>query len=536
MKNIKFNIKCLAIVLAVSFSLMAAGCSDSDDLPPPSPPAPTSGTLNGTADDGTKPLDEYVEITITPTGGGDSVVVQCDANGAYSTSLTAGTYDLTATRPGYANYSSSELEIKGGETTTHDFSMTALAANTYIGTSNCVMCHATKVATFVNSAHPYKLNKVVNDTEPTYPFSAISNGFEMLKQGVTDNTLGTPTSYADISYVIGGFGWKARWMDANGYIITGDAVQYNLINNTMSAYHAGEVDKPYNCGNCHTTGWKHFDETNNPNRQDNLPGIDGTFSQPGIQCESCHGAASTHAQTKLAADITKIATARTTADFLAADMAYGKPVACSECHTRDGEKDYSTYVSKFTTVSGLDIPGGRIQSSGDPELIRHHEQYDEILAVNPASPESGSTRTNLSSAMWNCLTCHNTHTTTVYQDISGDPPGAANLNSDCMVCHPTNDPNLAKTFSMKGLTCMNCHMPKMVKSATSTAAVGTGPVLGDIKVHLFKIDMTKDSETEQFSGGFANPWITKKFACLTCHNGVTAHDRSTIDDTGYDFH
>ena len=148
--------------MAVSFSLMAAGCSDSDDLPPPSPPTPTSGTLNGTADDGTKPLDEYVEITITPTGGGDSVVVNTDANGAYSASLTPGKYDLTATRPGYANYSLSELEIKSGESTIHNFSMTALAANTYIGSSNCVMCHETKVATFVNSAHPYKLNKVVN--------------------------------------------------------------------------------------------------------------------------------------------------------------------------------------------------------------------------------------------------------------------------------------------------------------------------------------------------------------------------------------
>jgi hypothetical protein len=516
MKSSKIRFYNLAFVLAVAFALVVAGCHGSNA------PAPANGTLSGTADDGTNPLDEYVEVTIVPDGGGTPVIVQSDNSGAYSASLAEGTYDLTATRPGYDNYSITGLTVTSGQTTTHDFSMSALAANTYIGSADCAVCHAANYATFLNTGHNFKLNQVVNATEPTYPFSSITNGFLMIddEDGVTDNTLGTPNDYGDISYVIGGFGWKARWIDADGYIVTGSAVQYNLADGSMSAYHDDEVDKVYNCGNCHTTGWKHVDPTLNPTGQDGLPGMDGTFDQTGVQCESCHGAGSTHAQTQLATDITKNATARTTADFLASDMAFGKPVACSECHTRDGEKDYPTYVSAYETAAGVtDAEGGRIASSGTPPLIRHHEQYDELLGVDPAAPASGSTKSvAFQSAKFDCITCHNTHTTTIYQDVSGDAPGAANLNSDCLACHPGN---AITSGGMTGLNCIDCHMPFMVKSAINNFVPGVGddrPVLGDIRTHIFSIDLTKDPATEQFSGGFANPWITGEYACRSCHS------------------
>ena len=53
--------------------------------------------------------------------------------------------------------------------------------------------------------------------------------------------------------------------------------------------------------------------------------------------------------------------------------------------------------------------------------------------------------------------------------------------------------------------------------------MGTGPATGDIRTHIFKIDLSKDPATMQITsdGKFAYPWITKTFACDTCHNGVT---------------
>lgn len=393
------------------------------------------------------------------------------------------------------------------------------AVLTYIGSAACSggSCHAAIYDTFVKSGHNYKLNKVVSNTMPVYPFSNITAALGLVndEDGVTDNTLGTPTSYADISYVIGGYGWKARFIDKDGYIVTGSEVQYNLATNTVSAYHDNEIDKKYNCGNCHTTGWKRttdattFDFRNRAT-QDDLPGMDGTFALQGIQCESCHGAGSTHAQTKSRSDITKVATARTTSDFLASDMAYGKPVACSECHTRDGEKDYPTYVSAFTTASGLDIEGGRINATDN--LIKHHEQYDELLGIDPSDITNGSTRTSsFTAAKSDCTGCHNPHATTEYQDISGHTPGVA---ATCESCHAGTTISVS---SMANFDCKECHMPKMVKSAVKTFTGTDSPDLGDIKTHILKIDLTNSTQYTT-DGKYAYPWITVDYACRRCHS------------------
>ena len=81
---------------------------------------------------------------------------------------------------------------------------------------------------------------------------------------------------------------------------------------------------------------------------------------------------------------------------------------------------------------------------------------------------------------------------------------------------------------------MQCHMPTMAKSAVGHAPVGTGPALGDIATHVFRINL--DVEAEQFTegGGFSYPQITYAFACRKCHNGVDAFDRP--NSGGYTFH
>jgi len=379
----------------------------------------------------------------------------------------------------------------------------------------CAECHETKYEDFIQSGHPYKLNKVVNDSVPTYPFSDISGALEQVtdEDGVTDNSLGTPADYSEVSYVIGGYGWKARWIDSDGYIVTGTAVQYNTEDGSFSAYHDNEVDKPYNCGNCHTTGWAHFDAVDNPERQDGLPGMDGTFvMNGGIHCESCHGAALVHVISEDAADVTRIATGRTTAEFMAADMAYNLPVACGECHTRDGEHDYPAYVSAYETASGQnDVLGGRIIAKGG--LAQHHEQYDELLGVNPDTLiASGVT----------CISCHDPHATTKYQDDADNTSSGPGVKITCTTCHPS------VTFSVNAhatQNCIDCHMPKTAKSAikTDSAPGGLGAdTFGDIRGHIFRIDLSKDPATEQISGNYMYPWLARDFACGYCHADTAA--------------
>lgn len=60
-----------------------------------------------------------------------------------------------------------------------------------------------------------------------------------------------------------------------------------------------------------------------------------------------------------------------------------------------------------------------------------------------------------------------------------------------------------------------------MKSVVGHAAVGTGLITGDIKSHIFRIDLTADAQFTE-GGAFAYPRITGEFACKTCHNDEEA--------------
>ena len=147
----------------------------------------------------------------------------------------------------------------------------------YVGSEGCGYCHTERYGELRRSGHPYKLNRVVDGQPPVYPFSEVPS---------PPNGL----SWDDISYVIGGFGWKARFIGLDGYIITeGGNNQFNLATGEWVDYHTDEK-KPYDCGRCHTTGYQA------DGHQDGLEGINGQWAEPGIGCEACHGPGSLHAR------------------------------------------------------------------------------------------------------------------------------------------------------------------------------------------------------------------------------------------------
>ena len=125
----------------------------------------------------------------------------------------------------------------------------------YVGSEKCGQCHADEYSSFQVSGHPWKLKTA-----------------EVAK----DNPLPLPEGYTwdDISYVVGGYKWKARYLDEDGYIITTTGGepgknQYNMMVGTWSDYHPGE-EKKYDCGKCHTTGYS------SEGNQGDLEGIVGT--------------------------------------------------------------------------------------------------------------------------------------------------------------------------------------------------------------------------------------------------------------------
>ncbi len=510
-----------------------------------SPLPGTAIAVTGNVSTQAGPLDRFSAVWFVPAGAaaGSEIYADVAADGSYMAELDEGDYTAYASRPGYEDEMVDPFTVTEGAANTLDFVLDEVPDDEYIGSADCGVCHTVEYASFKQTGHPFKLNKVENGTQPTYPFTTLNGVLQRIfddDQDIvggladpgpgTDNGLGTPVTWDDISYVIGGYYWKARFVDQAGAIVTGTEVQYNFATDDMVAYHNNEANKKYNCGNCHTTGWRRYDADLNDARQDGLTFMDGTFHDGGIQCESCHAAGAAHA--KFRGGVVRDAAPRSLAVLTADDAGYGEAVACGECHTRDGERDYPSYASAFDTallgpdgVPGTiddvedtrpDEMGGRIAASGG--LVRHHEQYDEAIGIDPdtllTTRSAGFLATH-----GDCNTCHNPHGSSVNVDnpLYTGMPGVDKTNDGCVGCHPDYAPAL-RSGGMLNLQCIDCHMPYMAKSATTVPGEAERPTVGDVSSHIFTIAL--DSTQPQFTddGKYAYPMIDEDWACATCHN------------------
>lgn len=266
----------------------------------------------------------------------------------------------------------------------------------YIGSEQCALCHQEKYNTFIESGHPYKLSKVENGVAPTFPFTQLDYLPPYFQ-----------SDWSNVSYVIGGFAWKYRFVDANGYIYTGTDAQYNFLDESIVGYHADEDPgtKKYDCGRCHTTGWKSVADGGTP--QDGLPGMDGEFFAGGIHCEQCHGMGSDHARSMSKDDITK----------------NRESTECGKCHYRN--EDHTIAAS-----------GG---------FIKHHEQYDEMISAGHAEVS--------------CNDCHDPHVTVKHGQTGG-------IIKECTECH-TDMKNATHGFGSNVATCTTCHLPYATKSGAA---------------------------------------------------------------------
>jgi len=208
-------------------------------------------------------------------------------------------------------------------------------ANAYIGSTACGSCHADQLGEVRASGHPHKLNAVVNGERPTDPLLTLP---ENPPAGLV---------WDDIAFVLGGFGWKVRFItgeEGNYNVVVGEDVQWNIPTEEWVDYH---VDRPtaynYGCFVCHTTG---PDEATN------------TFAEPGVSCEACHGPGRMHAITQNPADIVVDTSGE----------------QCGSCHNRNG----------------IDAPA---PASGG--FIRHHEQYNEMRSAGHKELD--------------CILCHDAH-------------------------------------------------------------------------------------------------------------------------------
>ncbi|MCK5539236.1 MAG: hypothetical protein KAI79_20605, partial [Bacteroidales bacterium] len=132
-------------------------------------------------------------------------------------------------------------------------------AQTYVGSGECKMCHSTNYNDWAASGHPYKFTVTPENVGPVYPAEAInfqSQWIENLGNGTHD--------WGNVAGVIGGYGWKARFVGTDGHIIgtAGSAFSTGLGHNQFNFrggenhgwvdYHpADEKIYNYGCFKCH---------------------------------------------------------------------------------------------------------------------------------------------------------------------------------------------------------------------------------------------------------------------------------------------
>ncbi len=343
----------------------------------------------------------------------------------------------------------------------------------YVGSTACQQCHSDTYDVFMLSGHPYKLNKVVDGQPPEFPFTEVAN---------------PPDGYTwdDISYVIGGYNWKARFIDLDGFIITGAdenaTTQYNFANAVVGndaswiGYHAGEADKVYDCGPCHTTGYSPYPPDVH---QDDLEGLIGTWTEPGIRCEECHGPGGNHVS-----DPHGVA--------MQVDRSSEQ---CGECHVRGG-------------AEAVNASGG---------FIKHHEQYEELFQSKHLTLE--------------CVDCHDPHAGVVQLRQAELPT----TRTQCESCHFEQDKYQDSEVHIAiAVECIDCHMPRITKSAVGNADMFTG----DIRTHLMAIDPDQIGQFTE-DGSVALSQISLDFACRHCHvagGQATAKTDVQLTERAFGYH
>lgn len=344
---------------------------------------------------------------------------------------------------------------------------------TYVGSQTCLTCHSNFAPWHNLHGHSQAL-QLVEGEAPSYPPEA---GLEEL--------IPPPAwSWADIRLAIGGYAKAANFVATSGYVITdgpgGPVVQYVLPHQVSLAPGAygplasGAVASTpyrYDCFRCHTTGPQSLAE-NGGVRQENRPGIEGTWAEAGVQCEACHGPGSLHVQSP-------------EAGYISID---GSIAFCGGCH------------GDAADAAALPVADG---------FLAGNRQWAEVLA----SPHD----------YFSCTVCHETHASVIHSNDG--------LRNACLNCH--TDLNMARHTGKvlvqgnyaERLSCQSCHMPPVARNASSTTTAQTR--IGDTRVHTMYINTSPTRFSTLIEPGGnelkvdaqGKAAMTVDVVCLRCHDG-----------------
>jgi hypothetical protein len=322
--------------------------------------------------------------------------------------------------------------------------------STYAGVGACGDCHGEQIDRVARSGHANALLHTAG-AEPEEPWADLGD------YGGYPDEPPPGRDWSEVEYLVGGWTWMQRYVDSDGYVLTGADTQWNLESTTWSDYRpedpAGTVSA--DCGQCHTTGYRA------DGNQGGLPGLVGTWETDGVQCEACHGPASLHVEEP----------------YLVEQAVDRSAEACGKCH-----------------------------SLGDPSVIQaadgfilHIQQWNEMFASKKH--------------VMGCVDCHDPHQSARYSDDTINPDRG--LRVACEDCH-MHEATVQNSLYMAPpyVECIDCHMPL----ATVAAAGDLATYTGDVRTHLFGIHPDADAEQFDETGTVSMPYLSLDYACRSCHD------------------
>jgi len=325
----------------------------------------------------------------------------------------------------------------------------------YVGDQKCGQCHEDAYAGYRLSGHPHNLTEIADGEAPEFPYDQETGGLRRPPDGF---------DWADISYVIGGYAWKALFVDQDGYVITGsegDGSQWNYGNDRAgldagwTSYHEGE-EIVMDCGACHSTGYRA------EGHQDDREGIIGSWEFAGVQCEACHGPGSLHAS-----------------DPYAQRMVLDRSnQLCGTCHSR----------------------GNPAQIDAEAGFTVQNVQYDQLF--------------NSKHFALQCITCHDPHSSSVYVDDQRNPNEG--IRQVCESCHWQQEYQNSERH--RGLNCIDCHMPPSGQSGWASLELH----VGDLSSHIFSINTDPNAPQFNEDGTLSMSYLTLPYTCGHCHNDAFA--------------
>ncbi len=359
-----------------------------------------------------------------------------------------------------------------------DVSAVLKQPKTFVGSDTCKRCHLEHYDSWKMTLH----SRMLQDSQKNKDVIIVPIDEKRIREDLAklEDKLKVPSDNIyvpkedDILYTIGSQ-WKQRYIVRKDGVLYISPIQYNAESDRWVNYHEADWDQRswlLKCGGCHATG---------------ADLEKGTFVEPGVSCEACHGKGSWHAALPKTAVFEKRETIVNPAKLT---MGVATQI-CGSCHNRGKatqHKDASWPVNyapgkaleayfQSTSFAG----GDASHLYGNEFSKAHHQQYIDWKQSKHFL--EGVT----------CTSCHYVHQI-------GVPPTSSQTRAagskQCFACHVQVNTNMAHSIHSFA-NCVGCHMPRIVKSAES----------GDLHSHVFKTLLP--------SGTLRDPKIPN--SCQTCH-------------------